>query len=82
VVELVGFKTTSYICAEGTVLAGQKVTEKTSEKHAEWIADGSADSAVISILVGGGGLNTQKMNCMIFLGPVPSRLKLHQALGM
>ena len=62
-VELVGFEDTAYICAEGTVLAGKKVTEKTSEKHAERIADGSADSAVISILVGG-GLNGQKMNCI------------------
>lgn len=63
-------------------MAGQKVTEKTAEDHANWIADGSADSAVISILVGGGGINAQKMNCMVFLGPVPSRLKLHQALGI
>jgi hypothetical protein len=76
-----GFKNVAVIVAPGTVIKGKRVTKQDSVNAADMISSGKADAALLSILIGGAGLNCQTMDTVVFMAPCTSNAKQVQALG-
>jgi len=62
-------------------MGGVRLNHKMIDRGTEMIAEGTCDAAVMSILVGGTGLNCQSMNRIIFMDPPTSDFQRKQAKG-
>ena len=63
------FNRVCYVVAEGSLLCGKRVTAKTLEQDFEAIVAGECDAALMSVTVGGAGVNCQTMNRIVFMEP-------------
>jgi len=62
-------------------MAGQRLSKRSIEAGLQSIKEGKCDAAVMSILIGGIGLNCQSMNQIIFMDPPTSDVVKRQAKG-
>jgi hypothetical protein len=69
VLKLCGFKRIALLAASSSVLLGRRWTKRLLEENQKMIPDGTADSAVASVTIGGAGLNCQCFNAMVFMVP-------------
>ena len=78
---MMGFKTVAYVVTEGSIMSGRRVTSKMINEGIYSIIDGTCEVAIMSILVGGAGLNCQTMNRIIFMDPPTTDVQKRQAKG-
>ena len=62
-------------------MAGQRLSKRSIEAGLQSIKEGKYDAVVMSILIGGTGLNCQSMNQIIFMDPPTSDVAKKQAKG-
>jgi hypothetical protein len=67
---------------ENSLMGGQRLTKRSIKAGLQWIKNGECDAAVMSISVGGAGLNCQSMNAMVFMAPPTSDSLRKQAKGI
>jgi hypothetical protein len=60
---------------------GQKISSRRAQEMMDQVNTGEADSAVISLMIGGAGLNCQKMNAVIHMAPCHQAAIERQANG-
>jgi hypothetical protein len=75
------FKRVCYVVAEGSLLCGKRVSQRTLDQDFEAIAAGECDAALMSITVGGAGVNCQTMNRIVFMEPPTTDTARKQAKG-
>ena len=81
VMKLLGYQNVAYIVPEGSYVGGQRLTKRDFNRGVMLIEQNECEAAVMSILVGGAGLNCQSMNSIIFMGPLTSNYQIKQAKG-
>jgi len=82
VIRLLGFRNVAWIVSEGSIIAGERVTGHIAREGRRKIEDGLCDCALVSIHVGGAGLNCQTMNRIVFMDPPTSDVQMRQAKGI
>jgi SNF2 family DNA or RNA helicase len=60
---------------------GMKINKRQAQEMLEQINRGESDSAVISLMIGGTGLNCQRMNAVIHMAPCFQAALERQANG-
>ena len=62
-------------------MGGERLTKRMIEDGIQGTIDGKCEAAVMSILVGGVGLNCQSMNAIVFMDPLTSDVQKRQVKG-
>jgi hypothetical protein len=75
------FKRVCYVVAEGSLLCGRRVSQITLDQDFEAIVAGECDVALMSVTVGGAGVNCQTMNRIVFMEPPTTDTTRKQAKG-
>ena len=81
VTKLLGYQNVAYIVPEGSYVGGQRLTKRDLNRGVALIEQNECEAAVMSILVGGAGLNCQSMNSIVFMSPLTSDYQIKQAKG-
>lgn len=81
VMKLLGFQNVAYIVPEGSYVGGRRLTKRDLKRGTMLIEQNKCEAAVMSIYVGGAGLNCQTMNSIVFMGPLTSHYQIKQAKG-
>jgi len=81
VMKLLGYQHVAYVVPEGSYVGGQRLTKRDINRGVMLIEQNECEAAVISILVGGAGLNCQSMNSIVFMSPLTSDYQIKQAKG-
>lgn len=79
--KLLGYINMAYIVTEGNVMNGLKINSPRAKEMLEQLNRGESDSAVISLMIGGAGLNCQRMNAVIHMAPCFQAAMERQANG-
>jgi hypothetical protein len=61
---------------------GERISRKKNRQMMEMVNSGQADAAVLSVMIGGAGLNCQKMNAVIWMAPCFSAAQERQGNGI
>ena len=78
---MMGCKTVAYVVTEGSIICDHQVTYKMINEGIRSIMNGTCEVALMSILVGGAGLNCQTMNGIIFMDPPTIDVQKRQDKG-
>jgi len=81
VMKLLGYRNVAYIVPQGSYVGGRRLTKGDLKRGIMLMEQGECEAAVMSIYVGGAGLNCQTMNSIIFMGPMTSDYRIKQAKG-
>lgn len=79
--KLLGYVNTAYIVTEGNIMNGVQINNRRAKEMLEQINRGESDSAVIALMIGGAGLNCQRMNAVIHMAPCFQAAMERQANG-
>jgi hypothetical protein len=79
--KLLGYQHIAYIVPQGSYVGGRRLTKKDLKRGIMLIEQDKCEAAVMSIYVGGAGLNCQTMNSIIFMAPSTSDYQIKQAKG-
>lgn len=75
------FNCVCYVVAEGSLLCGKRVTQRSLDEDFAAIVKGECDVALMSVAVGGAGVNCQTMNRVVFMEPPTTDTARKQAKG-
>lgn len=81
VMKLLGYKNVAYIVPQGSYVGGKRLTKGDLKRGIMLIERNECDAAVMSIYVGGAGLNCQSTNSIVFMSPSTSEYQIKQAKG-